>query len=259
MPLNPEIDPAGFYLPGGNIAVLMLHGFTGAPPEMRKVADYLNQNGLSVVAPLLPGHGTSASDLNKYGWLDWTGAVAAEYDKMRGKYEHIFVAGLSMGALLSLNLTAQQPDISGVITYSAAIDPTDWRRHLPKFLTRILHQLNKPEDVWADPSAQSFLWCYDTYPTRAAIDFLQHISDVIDLLPQITCPLLSVFSTDDPVITAEGVHKIYDQVQSQEKELLSVDGAGHVITLDAGWETIAEKSYSFIQAHTPEGQSEIKN
>lgn len=250
MSANPRIDPSGFYLEGGNVAVLLLHGFTGAPAEMRLVGEYLHQQGLTVSAPLLPGHGTTAEDLNNYGWDDWTEAALEAFEDNREKSDRVFVAGLSMGSLLTLYLAAQRKDIDGIITYSAALEPTDWRRHLPKFLARFVQQLGKPEEHWADPEAQSLLWCYDSYPTKAGIELLQHIPDVIDLLPQITCPLLSIYGRKDATITVEGVHRLYDNVNSLDKELFAVEGAGHVITLDAGWETVAEKTYAFIEAHT---------
>jgi esterase/lipase len=54
------------------------------------------------------------------------------------------------------------------------------------------------------------------------------------------------------VIEAKGVHKIFDKVQSRHKELLSMDGAGNVITQDPCWEMIAEGSNGLLQETLPE-------
>ena len=49
-----HLDPSPFFLPGGPTGVLLIHGFTGSPPEMRLVGNYLNQRGCTVSGPLLP-------------------------------------------------------------------------------------------------------------------------------------------------------------------------------------------------------------
>ena len=43
MTRHPHLDPAPFFLEGGPVGVLLVHGFTGSPPEMRLVGDYLHQ------------------------------------------------------------------------------------------------------------------------------------------------------------------------------------------------------------------------
>ena len=49
-----------FLLEGkNNKAVLLLHGYTGAPSEMRPLGDYLHALGYTVSCVRLPGHGTS--------------------------------------------------------------------------------------------------------------------------------------------------------------------------------------------------------
>ncbi len=68
---TPGLDPSAFTLQGGPVGCLLLHGYTGSPPEMRLVGEYLNQRGITVSAPLLSGHGTEPEDLNRYKWTDW--------------------------------------------------------------------------------------------------------------------------------------------------------------------------------------------
>jgi esterase/lipase len=47
MPYGKDLDPSPFLLEGSSVGVLLIHGFTGSPPEMRLVVDYLNQRGLT--------------------------------------------------------------------------------------------------------------------------------------------------------------------------------------------------------------------
>lgn len=100
-------DPAApFALGDGPDACLLLHGLTGAPSEVRPVGEALARAGMRAVAPLLPGHGTSADDLHDVGRRDLEAAARRSFDELRGA-RRVFLCGLSMGALLALRLAAQ--------------------------------------------------------------------------------------------------------------------------------------------------------
>jgi hypothetical protein len=49
----------------GEVGVPPIHGFTGSPAEMRLLDHYLHERGLTVAAPLLPGHGARPAALNR--------------------------------------------------------------------------------------------------------------------------------------------------------------------------------------------------
>lgn len=104
------IKPVDFYMPGGRSGVLLIHGLTGTPTEMRLVAKGLNRNGFTVYGMQLAGHCGSEEDLLKTGWHDWYRSVCTAADRLRQDVDHMFVAGLSMGALLALKLAADRPD-----------------------------------------------------------------------------------------------------------------------------------------------------
>ncbi len=93
-------EPAPFFLDGGPTGILLIHGFTGSPPEMRLVGDYLHVAGLTVSAPLLPGHGTAIEDMNRVRWQDWAEHVEAAYQELRSRCE-LPAAGSLWAACLS--------------------------------------------------------------------------------------------------------------------------------------------------------------
>lgn len=213
------------------------------------MGDYLNDRGLTISAPCLPGHGTTPEDLNTYGWADWTHEVELTYDRLLQQCQQVFVAGLSMGALLALQLVAIRKEVLGLITYAAAIDPTDWRRHMPRMLSRIIRQIPKSKERWYDPTTADRLWSYESYPTTAAFEMFKGIPVVRGLLPQVTCPYLSFYCHEDPTISVAGVRRLYDEIGSEQKELVELSECGHVITLDGRWEQVAKKSFEFISRH----------
>ena len=77
MTAHPELAPGAFVLGGGPVGCLLIHGFASSPPEMRPLGDFLHQRGITVSAPLLPGHGTVPEDLNRTLWQDWAACSVA--------------------------------------------------------------------------------------------------------------------------------------------------------------------------------------
>jgi carboxylesterase len=95
------------------------------------------------------------------------------------------------------------------------------------------------------------LWSYDVYPVGGAMQVLDLRDEVLASLPRITCPALITYSMADPTVTPAAAQMIVDKISSQEKEVLRLDECGHVMTLDLGWDTLAERTYDFIMARVP--------
>jgi len=256
MPQPDTTTPAPFLLAGGSVGVLLIHGFTGAPPEMRRLADYLHQHDFTVSGPLLPGHGTSVADLNRTRWQQWTAHVEAALADLRSRCETVFVGGLSLGGVLALYLAAQHPDLAGALLYAPAIRLKGWRIRLVPFLKYFVRVTPKdPNDTWADPDARSLLWCYDEYPVVAAHELARVIAHVRRSLPRVSCPLLIAYSLADPVVPTAAVEDIVRGVSTDDISLLTLERSGHVVTLDAEWQQVAEKTVAFIRAHLPESEA----
>jgi carboxylesterase len=252
MARHAHLDPSAFYLTGGPVGVLLIHGFTGSPPEMRLVGDTLHQRGFTVSGPLLPGHGTTLEDMNRSLWTDWTGCVERALAELRGRCETVFVGGLSMGSILTLYLAAQHPDLPGVILYSPAVWVDNWMIYLTpalKYLVRIQRKSDNSDTDLTDPEAHLRLWSYDGNPIYAAHELLKLTRRVRRRLPRVTCPVLIIHSTGDTAIHPASARRTYERVGSEDKELVTLDNSGHCITVDSEWETVAEKTHQFIQAH----------
>ncbi len=245
-------DPSPFLLAGGPVAALLIHGFTGSPSEMRLLGAQLHRHGLTVSAPLLPGHGTRVEDLNEKQWTDWADHVAQACAALESRCEVVFVGGDSLGALLTLHLVAQQPTIAGVILLCTPIKITDARRYFLPLLKYFLPKSAKSEDFFTDPTAKARLWAYDYIPTFAAHEVLKLIRETKRLLPQVTCPVLIMHSTQDLEVRPASARYVYDQVGSTDKEIILFHDSGHVLALDSEWEAVAEKTYEFIDKRLPE-------
>ncbi|HET7932407.1 MAG TPA: alpha/beta fold hydrolase [Rhodanobacteraceae bacterium] len=121
------IQHADFLLRGGRAGVLLVHGLAGTPADLRFVGKGLNRAGFTVYGLQLAGHGGSPADLVKTGWRDWMQSVREGAGRLRREVDHVFVAGLSMGAVLALRLAMERPQwVDGLGLYGSTFMLDGW-------------------------------------------------------------------------------------------------------------------------------------
>jgi carboxylesterase len=248
MARHPWLDPSAFYIEGGPVGALLIHGFTGAPTEMRGLGDHLAARGYTVSAPLLPGHGTSADDLAGRRWTEWAAAVQDAYDELSSRCDQLFVTGLSLGTLLTLNLVAENP-AAGIALYAPAIffsNPLTKVSWIANVLPLNVPQSSAGSDL-VDPEADKRAWCYETIPGRAAHQVTMLSRRVRRLLSSVTIPILVVMSRGDGQLKYESGPYVIEHIGSQDKELLTLDNSGHNIMVDAQREMVWERTASFME------------
>jgi carboxylesterase len=245
----PRLNTSSFLLQGGPVGVLMIHGFSGCPNEMRMVAEYLHERGFTVAGPCLPGHGTTAEDLNRRKWREWTAHVDDAFVDLQARCQRVFVGGFSLGALLALYLAAHRRELPGAVVYAPGIVVPDWRAYLIPIVKYLVPQYPRTGEYFADPEAVSRYWSYATYPMFAGHESVKLRNKVKRLLPQVACPLLIVHSAADPLAHPSSAQYVYDRVTSRSKELVYVRNAGHYVTVDGDWESLAERTCQFLLRH----------
>ncbi|HWR37910.1 MAG TPA: alpha/beta fold hydrolase [Patescibacteria group bacterium] len=235
-----------FFLPGSRPdGVLLVHGFTGSPSEMRLIGEYLNRAGYPVLAPRLAGHGTTVEEMARTDWRHWYASVVDGYRVLSGHCRQIHLVGLSMGGLLALKLGRELP-VSRVACLSAPVYINDSRlRFLPFYrLFRSYAPKRRRVLPGVDPR---YLVHYDRTPLRCVASLLDLIRDVTRLLPKFSAPLLVVQSQGEHTVKPESAQYIYDQAGSQEKELCWLQKSGHLITLDTERETVFTRVLEFLR------------
>ncbi len=256
MTQHAHLDPSAFFLEGGDTGegghtgILLIHGYTGSPTEMRWIGDYLHARGLTVSGPLLPGHGSTPEAMNRCRWTDWTGHVEAALADLRARCARVFVGGLSMGSLLTLYLAAKHPDIPGAIVYSPAV----WTATSKIYLTPLARyfvgfQPKTGDSDLMDPQADRQLWCYDVDPVGAAAELSKLILVVRRSLPKVVCPVIIIHSTRDGAIHPDSARRTFARIGARDKQLLTLHESGHCVTVDREWESVAAKTYDFIVGH----------
>jgi len=105
-----------FRIAGGSRGgALLVHGFTGTPHEMLPLAEPLARAGFDVLGVRLPGHG-AADPGEPNEWSAWRDAVAAGLAELEASgADSVVVVGLSMGALLAIDLAHASPRVGAIV------------------------------------------------------------------------------------------------------------------------------------------------
>lgn len=233
-----------FLLPGGKQGVLLVHGFTGSPSEMRLLGEYLNKVGYTVLAPRLCGHGTNSAEMAATNWVHWYSAVEDGYYLLKALCSEIYVVGLSMGGLLSLKLASEYP-VTKLVSMAAPIYIND--RRLPLLPVYRLFRNYVPKKRKKMDVDSLYSVGYDETPLSSLSSLLELIKHVDRLLPAITVPALVIQSrAEHTVLPASAVH-IYKTLGSQEKKLIWLEKSGHIVTLDIERENVFEHITDFLK------------
>jgi len=233
-------------------ACLLIHGFTGAPKEMRWMGEHLNECGLTCLGIRLAGHATDPEDMIRSNWTDWTASVEDGYHLLRGTTDNIFIVGLSMGGVLAL-LMSTRLNVNGVVAMSTPYKlPDDPRLRHIEWISKIVAYMPKSDDEpgasWFDKEAWKGHISYPENPVRSIGELNKLLGEMRAALPKIDVPVLLIHSKDDRYVLPENMEMIYaDLKTASDKTKLYITGSGHVVTRDAARRQVFESMLEFIQ------------
>lgn len=250
----PTTEP--FLFPGKKDApgVLLTHGFTGTPKEMRWMGEYLNKkHGYTCLGPRLTGHATRPEDMIRSRYTDWMSSLEDGYRLLADCAPRVYLAGLSMGGALSL-LAASYLPARGVIAMAAPYNlPHDWRLKYATLLCKARPYMPKtkhpPEAGWFDQQAWKDHIAYPQNPLRSIVELKKLLDEMRAALPKVTIPLLLVYSSNDrylPLGSLDSMNYIYTHIGATDRQKVVVERSGHVLTRDAARETVFNAAADFI-------------
>jgi len=234
--------------------VLLVHGFTGTPHEMAPLADPLARAGFAVLGLRLPGHG-ERDDGEPNRWPAWEEAVADGFAALADLAPGAprAVVGLSMGALLALELArARADEVASVVALSPAVT-------LPRRIRATLWLAGRtPGEKWRQrllPKGSSDIRDADAlsrhpksppFPIAAALSFNELRVAVRARVGAVDRPLLIVHSQLDRTCPVAGARWLARNVGSRDVELVVLERSGHVIPVDLERERAADLVVRFL-------------
>jgi carboxylesterase len=239
-----------FYFEGSNgKAILLIHGWSSVPYEVRRLGIFLNENGYTVYGPLLRGHGTISSDLENVKWTDWLKDVISAYEKLKSKHGKVYVSGTSIGANLAVLLAKKKAEISGLIflamPYKLKLEP------LVLFFLKILGLFKKYNKKYYPPTfgistTITRLISYQTYPIKSVQETFEVVKISRKKLYEIKQPCFLIQSRSDHIIAKDSLEKIYSQIGSKIKKKKYIEHAYHTFISDIKNESVFEEILEFI-------------
>jgi carboxylesterase len=246
----PTAEP--FFFQGNKIGCLVTHGFTGAPKEMRWLGEYLNRQGYTVCGIRLAGHATRPEDMVRSRWRDWLLSVEDGYTLLRACTEQVFLLGLSMGGVLSLTAAAQL-DVRGVVAMStpymlpAKLPLPLWAIRLLSYFKPYLRKSSEPGDGWFDQESRKQHVSYPMNPLRSGVELKFLLDEMQAALPRIKVPVLLIHSRDDAYVINDSMQQIYAHLGTSDKQMMWVEGSGHVITEEPQRQQVFEAAADFVK------------
>lgn len=263
-----------YLLPGGRTGILLIHGLTGTPTEMRGVAREFNRAGYTVYALQLAGHCGTVDDLIATRWEDWYQSVVDGANKLREHVDSLFVCGLSMGAVLALKYAAaHSSEINGVIAYSVtfrydgwSISPMSrfiapWILPLADMLGVCRHKMFDEEPPYGIRnevlrtkiankmhSGDSAAAGLPGNPWPSLNEFLQLSRNVRSQLHLIHAPCLLLHAADDDLSHRRNAELVRDGV-SGPVELVLLHNSYHMITIDNDRQELFDRSIAFANRY----------
>lgn len=221
-----------FFFPAGPTGVLLVHGLTASPSEMRLLGEKLAAEGYTVLAPLLAGHGTTPEALARTRWPDWYRSVEEGTGQIRARCRVLVGVGLSTGALLCLHAAASGL-FHGVAALSTPLRLTHWLAPFVPVIKwfRPFWAKNKtPDQLAMEVAAGRF--AYDRQPSAAVASMLALGRVVRRELPNIRVPALVIQSEGDLGIDSHCAQDLIRGLGSAEKRLVELKASGHLVTID---------------------------
>lgn len=237
-----------FYFPGNDTGCLLIHGFSGAPSEMRLLGEFLAEKGYSVLGIRLPGHGTKIEDLNRITWQDWSNAVQDGWHILSPNTSRVFLIGFSMGGALALYHASFLP-VEGVICLSTPYElGPDSRANIFSLFSDIISYASQGDSNCEPDDQSGEHFAYGRYPIKGLIQLVRLLEPMRAALPEIKVPAFLIHSQKDIGIPPHNMEKIAQDLGTPQEDIrtLLLENSGHVVTRDCDKDLVFESIHQFI-------------
>jgi carboxylesterase len=268
-----------FFLKGNDTAVLLIHGITGTPSEMRYFGKCLNKAGYTVFCNTLPRHCDTLAELKKVTWKEIVDACTEDFQRLKKESKKVFVAGLSMGALVGVHLAYQFPgEVSGIIALAPTLFYDGWA--VSKASTKLM------EFLWHIPLFRNSIdiregWPYGTkdeelregiqrfYKGAKASEFSKRVflfgspffpmaclyqhhlfaKFLKEEMPKVKTPIIILHAEEDDMASVRNARYLFDNIGSGDKTLIVLKDSYHMIVIDKEKDKVAEEAIKFLNQH----------
>lgn len=238
--------------PGSEVGILLTHGYLSSPRQLRPLAEFLHQQGYSVYAVRLPGHGTSPEHLSETMWSDWLDALRTGYSVLQRHTSRVVVGGMSLGGVLAMTLAGSDGiDPAAVFAINPPVKLRDrraalvpaalrWRGALGRF------GLNGRHDGMLESNTETPDVSYELHSLQSVQQVRRAMAVCRRRLERITAPLLIVQADGDPVVNPAGARWAIRKAGSDLRLLAELAYDRHNIINGDGKELVFQSLNRFL-------------
>jgi carboxylesterase len=208
--------------------VLLLHGSTGTPAEMRELGNHLYAAGISAYCPRL--RRTTGRE-KPTSWEGWVSQAQIAIEIVATCSPAAFVCGLSMGGTVSL-IVADRSPLRGLILLSPAIHP---RMSLKARFAQLAR--------FVTPG----VFYHFAGWTGEVLKAMDHARRSVR---EINLPLLALQAADDGHLSARGLKFLRRHARHQDTEIHLYEEGSHVLTRGAAKADVFERVTKFVQRNS---------
>ncbi|RUL88621.1 alpha/beta hydrolase [Tautonia sociabilis] len=237
-------------------ACLVLHGLGGGPYEARPLIDALRQAGLTVEAPVYPGHTGPGPHMPRSTWPEWFEVARDAFDRLSARHGTVAVAGFSTGGTLALHLAAGRP-----VARLALLAPFLAVKHywflgprLEVYLEtvgRLLERIPRRAPTIADRAVRAEIRrelpfrSFNLHAARSAVELTRLVRAEV---PRISTPTLVIQSSRDSVVDPAGARWLEGHLgtPAADRLLLWLERSDHLLALDVEREAVLAAVLDFF-------------
>lgn len=236
--------------------LLLIHGFTGTPAEVKYLAEGISKKGIGAHGPLLAGHGTRVEDLGRTGWHDWLLTAEDKVKSLENVYgpEKFFIGGLSMGALLAIRIFVRDPGkFAGLVVMAAPLRlpfmielAISSYRYLPLPFDLKIPKLGGPDVM--DERVRDLLPSYRHHSLKAAVS-LQELSRKVrkEDIACIEGSVLLLHGKFDMTAPLFNMEIFMDEAARAKITSKVFPRSGHLIPVDYDRDRVCESVLDFVR------------
>jgi carboxylesterase len=233
--------------------VVALHGFGGTAAELRPVLDRVVEAGYAVDAALLPGHGSSVTQLQDKTFDDWVEASRARARAAAREHGRVVLLGFSLGSLIAMQIASERPEwLAGLVVLGAAVTLEPHSSVPLALLARLgmripdVYMLKPRAGDLVDPALMDRLVSYDRHPLRASLEVYLAGPRVRAGVGLIDCPTLIVHGRRDQVCPWTNAVWLAEHIGTRDVSVRIFEKSGHVVACDGERAEVAREVVTFF-------------
>ena len=247
-------------------AVLMIHGIGGSEHDFGPLYKALALHGLDPQPLTLPGHRSHPEDLLKVSAEDWIQAARERYHFLQQRYPVVHVMGISLGALIALEIAQTERTLSGrlvLISSPIFIDgwavPWYYALRFPLYKITVARRLiNVDEEdpygvkdervraIVAEKFARGESYHYPYVPLGCVQQIDRLRAMIRKTPPGINCQTLVIHSHEDDLTSAKSAEWLQRHLGEDRTELVMLNNSYHMVCIDNDRKIVSENVLRFL-------------